>query len=347
MIGVLTAISVALSGVLFFHVLNLPLPWLLGPIGACLLAALGGLRMAAIAPVNEAMRTVLGVAVGASLTPAVLVSLPAMWPTLLMVPLMVMAVGLIGVPYFRRLCGYDLPTAYYAAMPGGLQDMVLFGQEAGANVRTLSLIHATRLLVIVATLPFLIQGIWEADLTNPPGRPIGEIPVDALVIMVLCAVFGWWGARRIGLFGAAILGPLIVTAAITVSGGLHHRPPAEVIWAAQFVIGMSIGCKYTGVTLAEIRRDLTASLGFCILLIILTLIVVETVYGLGLAPGLETLLAFAPGGQAELTVLALIVGADMAFVVAHHVLRIFIVIIGAPLAARLLTDMPHRRNGPG
>jgi uncharacterized membrane protein AbrB (regulator of aidB expression) len=55
----------------------------------------------------------------------------------------------------------------------------------------------------------------------------------------------------------------------------------------------------------------------------------------GLAPALETVLAFAPGGQAELTVLALIVGADMAFVVAHHVLRIFIVILGAPLFARL------------
>jgi uncharacterized membrane protein AbrB (regulator of aidB expression) len=36
-----------------------------------------------------------------------------------------------------------------------------------------------------------------------------------------------------------------------------------------------------------------------------------------------------------MTVLALVVGADMAFVVAHHVLRIFIVILGAPLFARL------------
>jgi uncharacterized membrane protein AbrB (regulator of aidB expression) len=36
-----------------------------------------------------------------------------------------------------------------------------------------------------------------------------------------------------------------------------------------------------------------------------------------------------------MTVLALVVGADMAYVVAHHVLRIFIVILGAPLFARL------------
>ena len=51
-------------------------------------------------------------------------------------------------------------------------------------------------------------------------------------------------------------------------------------------------------------------------------------------------LAFAPGGQAEMTVLALIAGADLAFVIAHHVLRIITVIIGAPIAARGFSPGP-------
>jgi len=145
----------------------------------------------------------------------------------------------------------------------------------------------------------------------------------------------------VGMFGASILGPLIVTAACTLAGLLQHRPPAEAIWAAQFFIGMSIGTKYAGVTMAEVRRDLAAGLGFCALLMVLTVIFVEAIYGFGLAPGMEALLSFAPGGQAELTVLALIVGADVAFVVAHHVLRIFTVIIGAPVAARVFRTSPR------
>jgi hypothetical protein len=281
------------------------------------------------------MRTILGVAVGATLTPAVLATFPAMWPTLLLVPIMVAVIGVIGVPYFQRFCGYDFATAYYATMPGGLQDMIVFGEEAGANVRTLSLIHATRVMVIVVALPFLLIGIWEADLSNPPGAPATSIPPLELLLMAVCAIAGWRLAKRVGLFGASILGPLIITAALTLAGGLHNRPPAEAIWAAQFFIGMTIGTKYAGITMAEIRKDLAAGLGFCGILIVLTLIFVEAIYGLGLAPGMETLLAFAPGGQAELTVLALIVGADVAFVVAHHVLRIFVVIMGAPLAARV------------
>ncbi|MBM2321367.1 MULTISPECIES: AbrB family transcriptional regulator [Marivita] len=335
MIVVLRTFAIAGVGVAVFKLLHLPLPWLMGPIFACLAAALAGVKMRGIKPLNDTMRTILGVAVGATLTPAVLATFPAMWPTLLLVPIMVAVIGVIGVPYFQRFCGYDFATAYYATMPGGLQDMIVFGEEAGANVRTLSLIHATRVMVIVVALPFLLIGIWEADLSNPPGAPATSIPPVELLLMAVCAIAGWRLAKRVGLFGASILGPLIVTAALTLAGGLHNRPPAEAIWAAQFFIGMTIGTKYAGITMAEIRKDLAAGLGFCGILIVLTLIFVEAIYSLGFAPGMETLLAFAPGGQAELTVLALIVGADVAFVVAHHVLRIFVVIMGAPLAARV------------
>ncbi|WP_298922162.1 AbrB family transcriptional regulator [uncultured Roseobacter sp.] len=332
---------VALLGVGAFRLLNIPLPWLLGPIAACLAAALIGIQLKGLKPLNDGMRTILGVAVGATLTPPVLATFPAMWPTLLLIPLTVMVIGLIGVPYFQRVWNYDFPTAYYATMPGGLQDMLAFGEEAGGNVRTLSLIHATRVLIIVVALPFLLSGIWEADLSNPPGVPLKSVPVHELLLMVACALLGWWGAKRIGLFGASILGPLLLTAAITLVGLLHFRPPAEAIWAAQFFIGMTIGAKYAGITMQEVRRDLLAGVGFCVILIVLTVVVVELVIFANLAPGMEALLAFAPGGQAELTVLALIVGADVAFVVAHHILRIFVVILGAPVAVRLFSPKPE------
>ncbi len=330
--------AIALVGVAVFHWAKIPLPWLLGPIAACLLGALLGLRLGGIKPLNDGMRTILGVAVGATLTPAVLASFPAMWPTLLLMPVTIVVIGVVGVPYFQRVWGYDFPTAYYSAMPGGLQDMLIFGEEAGGNPRTLSLIHATRVLVIVVALPFLLKGIWAADLTNPPGVPANTVPLHELALMVVCALVGWWAALKVGLFGASILGPLILTAIVTLAGFLHFRPPAEAIWAAQFFIGTTIGAKYSGITMDEVRRDLLAGVGFCVILIILTILVVEAVVLLDLAPGMEALLAFAPGGQAELTVLALIVGADVAFVVAHHVLRIFVVILGAPLAARHFGD---------
>jgi membrane AbrB-like protein len=335
MIAQLTSFAVAFVGVGLFKLLNLPLPWLLGPILACLIAALCGVRMRGNKLLSEAMRTILGVAVGATFTTTLLFSMGAMWPTLLMIPVMTGCIGLMGVLYFQRFWGFDFATSYYSAMPGGLQDMLVFGEEAGGNVRTLSLIHATRVMVIVVALPFLLTWVWEADLTNPPGAPAASIALDQLALMVFCGIAGWQLAKRAGMFGATILGPLILAAVLALAGILQHRPPVEAIWAAQFFIGMSVGSKYVGVTMGEVRRDVSAGLGFCVILLLLTVVFAETIHLAGLAPPMETILAFAPGGQAELTVLALIVGADMAFVVAHHVLRIFVVILGAPLFARV------------
>ncbi len=341
MIRILTTHLIAGLGVLVFHLVNLPLPWLLGPIIACLVAALLGIPMKGIGFVNDAMRSILGVAVGATFTTALVVSMAGMWTTLLLVPVMVVLIGLIGVPYFQRLWGFDFATSYYAAMPGGLQDMLLFGEEAGGDVRALSLIHATRVLVIVVALPFILRGYWDVDLSNPPGHPGSSLPLLQLLLMVVAGLAGWQIAKAVGLFGASILGPMILAAVLALTGFLQHRPPAEAIWAAQFFIGMTIGTKYAGITGEELRHDVAAALGFCVILLILAAIFVEVIHLFALAPPMEALLAFAPGGQAEMTVLALIAGADVAFVIAHHVLRIVTVILGAPIAARLFSAPPR------
>ena len=141
MMRIFLTYAIASVGVAVFLALNIPLPWLLGPIFACLIAALLNVPMQGIPVMNEAMRTILGVAVGATFTPVILASMIGMWPTLLMMPFMVLCIGLLGIPYFHRLWGFDFPTSYYATMPGGLQDMLVFGEEAGGDVRTLSLIH--------------------------------------------------------------------------------------------------------------------------------------------------------------------------------------------------------------
>ena len=331
---------IALLGVLVFSLLQLPLPWLLGPIFACLAAALAGAELKGVKPVNDAMRAILGVAVGATLSISVVASMASMWPTLALIPLLIALSALIGVPYFQRLWGFDTATSYYSAMPGGLQDMLAFGEEAGGDVRALSLIHATRVMLIVVALPFLLEGIWAIDLSNPPGALAASLPLSQLLLMVAAGLGGWQLAKRVGLFGASIIGPMIAAGVLAMTGVLQHRPPAEAIWAAQFFIGMTVGSKYSGITGDEVRKDVTAALGYCLILIALAAVFTEFVILLGLAPPLEALLAFAPGGQAEMTVLALISGADVAFVISHHILRISCVILGAPIIARLMPPKP-------
>jgi len=331
----LLTLALSLLGVLVFWLLHLPLPFLFGPMFACLLAALIGLPLRGTGQIGIGARTILGVAVGATLTPALIASLPSMLASVALIPLYIGLIGLIGVPFFRRL-GYDPATAWYSAMPGGLQDMIVFGIEAGANPRTLSLIHATRVLIIVTVAPFFIVHVFGASLSHPVGEPARDLPWSEMALMAAAALIGWKGGERIGLFGASILGPLIATGALSLTGLIHHRPPAEAIYVAQFFIGSAIGVGYTGITLTEIRRDVLAGVGFVVILAALAALMSELVHLMGIAPPLEAFLAFAPGGQAEMTVLSIVVGADLGYVVVHHVLRILLVITGAPIAARVM-----------
>lgn len=332
--GRLRTLAFAALGTVAFWLAGLPLPFLFGPMAACLIAALSGARLQGTGQLGVAMRTILGVAIGASITPEVAADLPRMAATVALIPLYIGVIALIGVPFFHRVCGFDRVTAFYAAMPGGLQDMVLFGAEAGGDVRALSLIHATRVLVVVALAPLILVFGFGASLSNPIGAPAAELPPLELALMVAAAVIGWKGGERIGLFGASILGPMIVTAFLSLTGLIQSRPPAEAILAAQFFIGMTIGVYYVGITWGELRRDVLAAVAFMVPLALLAAAMTEFVYAMGLAPPVEAFLAFAPGGQAEMTVLAIVAGAELGFVIVHHVVRITLVILLAPLVAR-------------
>ena len=51
---------------------------------------------------------------------------------------------------------------------------------------------------------------------------------------------------------------------------------------------------------------------------------------------LSILLAFSPGGQSEMNILALSVGADMSFISPHHMFRVFLVIIFAGILHKII-----------
>jgi hypothetical protein len=336
----LMTLGIALAGAGAFHALGLPLPFLFGPMLICLGAALAGAPLTGMGVMAKLARTILGVAVGASITPAMVGQIPQMIGSVGLVPIYVVMIGAVGYPFFRRQ-GLDPATAWFAAMPGGLQDMVTFGQEAGGDGRALALIHATRVLVIVTLAPIILAWLYGASLTGAIGEPVTALPPFELGLMVLAALIGWKGAERIGLFGATILGPMIATAGLSLLGFIHSRPPAEAILAAQVFIGIGIGVQYVGITLAELRKFAVSGTVFVFVLALAAALFTELVTLTGLARPVEAFLAFVPGGQAEVAVLALATGADLGFVVVHHLVRIVTVLMGAPLVCRAVI-----RHGP-
>ncbi|MFN3606039.1 MAG: AbrB family transcriptional regulator, partial [Cypionkella sp.] len=99
----MATMALAIGGAVLFYLLGLPLPFLFGPMLACLLAALAGAPLKGMGAVSVGARTILGVAVGASITPDVLARIPQMAGSVALMPIYIIAIGAIGFPFFRRM----------------------------------------------------------------------------------------------------------------------------------------------------------------------------------------------------------------------------------------------------
>jgi membrane AbrB-like protein len=132
-----------------------------------------------------------------------------------------------------------------------------------------------------------------------------------------------------------MIGPMIVSAAFHMTEVTTARPPDELVAVAQIVLGAAIGCRFVGARLGAMFRTTIHSVIAAILLLVIT-----AVFVVGLDPftpiGIEALiLAYAPGGLTEMSLIALALGLDLAFISTHHVVRMVLIMLIGPLFARL------------
>jgi membrane AbrB-like protein len=155
-------------------------------------------------------------------------------------------------------------------------------------------------------------------------------------------VAGFFGAKALRLPAAAVVGPMVLSAALHVAGWTEARPPVELVAAAQVVIGTSIGCRFAGVGIALIGRTVVLAAGSTVILIAVNLAFAFALNAATDLPITALVLAFAPGGLAEMSLIALALSFDAAFVATHHIVRIFLIVVLAPAAFRA-----RERRGDG
>jgi membrane AbrB-like protein len=321
-------------GSLAFVWAKLPLPWFLGALTFCLIASVAAAPIERPKPLAVSMRCVLGVAIGSAFTPALLGRMGSMgWSLLLLIPFMLVVIAM-GMVFYERFAKLDRPTAFFAAVPGGLTDMTTMAEDAGAKPRSVILIQASRILVIVFALPLWLQ--WHDGLSVSQAAAASRIhiwevgPLDAAV-MIAMGLFGWLGAKWIGLAGAPIVGPMLVSGTAHALGWTLAAVPLEVLIIAQISVGVLLGCQFRGLTLKEFTSTMVWGIAYAVVLLVFTAVVAHYVARWTGFDPVSVLLAFAPGGQTELNLLTYVLGLDVAYVALHHLMRLGIVILGAQL----------------
>ena len=321
---------------------NLPLAWMIGAMLATTAGSMAGLPIAVPPALRSLFVVVLGVMLGSGFTPAILDRLGDWAVSLSALVAYVVIGGGAGMIFFRRLVGYDRVTAYFAAMPGGFSEMVLVGSAMGGDSRIISMTHAARILLIVVTLPFAFQLLLDYDPASRPafGAALGELaPADAL-LLALCGVAGFLAARALRIPAAPVVGPMVLSAVMHLAGWTSAPPPAVLVAAAQVVVGSAIGCRFAGASVPFVLRIAAVAAGGTLLLVAVTLATAGAIHA---ATGLAVdalVLAFAPGGLAEMSLIALALSMDAAFVATHHIVRIFLIVVLAPLAFRVFRRRP-------
>lgn len=332
-VGYALALLIGAIGSLTFVHFQLPLPWFLGALTFCLVASVAALPIERPKPLAIPMRCVLGVAIGSAFTPALLGRMGQMgFSLLLLVPFMLFIIAL-GMLFYERVSKLDRATAFFAAVPGGLTDMTTMAEEAGAKPRSVILIQASRILVIVFALPIWLR--WHDGLAVGQAFAsrirIWEVaPADAAV-MVAMGLGGWLAARRLGLAGAPIVGPMLVSGIAHAAGFTFAKVPLEVLVIAQVSVGVLLGCQFRGLTLKEFTSTMLWGIAYALVLLVITGFAAHYVAQWTGNDPVSVLLAFAPGGQTELNLLSYVLGLDVAYVAMHHLMRLAIVILGAQI----------------
>jgi membrane AbrB-like protein len=342
------AIALGAAGGALFWRLGMPLPWMMGAMCVTTMAAVAGLPMRLPLNLRSVMVAILGVMLGSAFTPALLDQI-GLWTVSLLALVPYLLVGsLLCAAYFRRLGGYDPVTAFFAGVPGGLSEMIVLGDQRGGDPRAISLAHATRILLVVFTIPFWFRAMYG---NGDPGGALAAqpdlagIPAMELLVLGLAALIGGLVGRRLPIPAGILIAPMLLSAALHLTAVSTMQPPVEIIAAAQIILGTAIGCRFAGTAARMVARAAVLALGALVILL-----AVAVVFSLGVAAltGLDPealLLAYAPGGLAEMSLIALAQNIDPAFVSAHHIMRIGLVVTLAPALFAFLERRANGANG--
>jgi uncharacterized protein len=170
----LTALGLGALGGAASAALGLPLPWLLGALAATTAASLAGLELRVPEQLRRPMVAVLGAMLGTAFVPERLDGALNWLPSLAALPAYVVLVGGVIFLYLRLCSEFDPTSAFFAATPGGLSEMIALSDQLGGDQRRVSLIHGARLLFIVSTIPFIARAFGYQPAPRPSGLRCGN-----------------------------------------------------------------------------------------------------------------------------------------------------------------------------
>ena len=218
---------------------------------------------------------------------------------------------------------------------GGASEMATQGERYGAAVEFVAAAHSLRIMMVVATIPFALKffDIHGSDAYAPGTREVAYAGLTALVLVTTMTAVA---LKRFGWPNAWVIGPLLMSIALTANGVTLSALPEWSIHLGQLFIGISLGTRFTPTFLRAAPR-------FMISVMLCTVLALFLAAGFGwllaLVGGIHpatAILATSPGGIAEMSLTAKTLQLGVPIVTTFHVTRMAVLVLTIGPLFRLL-----------
>jgi uncharacterized protein len=321
------ALAVAIPAGALLAWLETPIPWMIGPMVAVATLNLLGIRAFALPYGRQMGQVILGSAIGIYFTPPVLIALGANALPILLTTFSAFAIGGIGALVMSRVSGVDGKSAFFASIPGGSMAMANLAEKYGATMPPVAVAHSLRVSILVIVIPF---GLTYGGIHIEPSSFRPEFSLDYSILIPWLAASLVLGelSERLRFHNGCLLTPLFVGALLALNGVTLSEVPSWLTDFAQLMFGLILGERYERAFFAKHKLFIPFALVNATFIIIASAAValgISWAFGIPLA---TMIIATAPGGMAEMAIVAQALQMAIPTVMAFHLFRIIIVNMG-------------------
>ncbi|MGC9271694.1 AbrB family transcriptional regulator [Acidiphilium sp.] len=239
----------------------------------------------------------------------------------------------------------DPVTGVLALTTGGASAIVSLAAQFGADDRMIAIVQYLRVGIVTASMPLVVAMAFHPHRHAVPTAAVVNAPwYVGLGLLLVAGPLGVALARVTRLPAGTLLGPMIISGAVTLSGWASRAiVPMPLVDVAYALIGWQAGVRFTMTRLMQVGRALPAA---TVLILLVNLICAGLGVLLARLTGVSVFdgyLATVPGGIYAALALAISSRTEVTFVLAVHVLRVVMLMIVMPVLARVL----RRYGAPG
>jgi uncharacterized protein len=326
---------VALAGGLCFTLLGLPASLVSGSVVATAAAALLGRPMRIPLPLARVCYVVVGTLLGTVVTPETLRGI-ATWPLSIVVVMVgAIVMMLVTMSYLRVVHRWDPLSALLAASPGAMAQGIALASELGGDLRGIAIVQTMRVLLLVVGLPNGLALFGLAVPSMPVARgPAGLAVLNEMILLAAVSTSLAVAFLKLRFPGGLLFGGMTGSAILHGAGLIHAALPLWLGGAAVVTLGALVGSRFANTTPRMLVSYLGAALGsFAVSMAVATVFILIDAQLLPI-PIDNIVIAFSPGAQDTMMVLALALHLDPVYVGAHHLARFLVVTLAVALGAR-------------